>query len=288
MKKIPIEQLSPNLWVQQSAWFDINSGIFVSQNQALLIDPGLSPNEVDSISNFVIEKGWEIAGIYLTHWHWDHIMGPERLPNVPVYGPPFYDEVFEAENQNRTLTALAHWEKDAGISRTTPFVIPKPDKIFTNNDTLTVGDAELQIVHVPGHCKGQAALFEKNSGLFWSADNLINFEVPFVFHSCEAFIQSLEHLKTLDIRHLVPGHANPTQDSAEINTRFSNSLSYLYELKALVTQALADGLNGAETIAQGLEKMPITNRDALGPHRINIGQAYLEFGGEAGTKKLGW
>jgi glyoxylase-like metal-dependent hydrolase (beta-lactamase superfamily II) len=72
------------------------------------------------------------------HWHWDHIMGPEQIPNVPVYGPPFYDEVFEPEKQHRTLTALAHWEKDAGISRTTPFIIPKPDKTFANNDILTV------------------------------------------------------------------------------------------------------------------------------------------------------
>ena len=128
-----IEQLASNLWVQQSAWLEFNAGIFVSQNQALLIDPGITPDEVDSIRNFVLDKGWDIVGIYLTHWHWDHIVGPERIPNVPVYGPPFYEEVFETEKQDWTLTALADWEKDAGISRKTPFNIPKPDKFFTNN-----------------------------------------------------------------------------------------------------------------------------------------------------------
>ena len=283
-----IEQLAPNLWVQPSDWFDINSGIFVSQNQALLIDPALSPGEVNSIRDFAIDQGWEIVGIYLTHWHWDHITGPEQLPNVPVYGPPFYDEVSETEKQGRTLAALANWEKDAAISRTTPFIIPKLNKRFTNNGILTVGDAELQIVHIPGHCHGQAALFEKSSGLLWSADTLIDFEVPFIIDSCEAFIESLEQLKTLDIHYLVPGHASPTQDSTEIEKRFSNSLSYLYQLKAMVTQALADGLNGTETIARGLQKMPITNPNALGPHRMNIGQTYLELGGEAGAEKLGW
>ena len=283
-----IEQLAPNLWVQKSAWFDINAGIFVSQHQALLIDPGISPDEIDSIRNFAIEKGWEIAGIFLTHWHWDHIVGPERIPNVPIYGPPHYDEVFDPENYDQTLMAVANWEKDAAIARTTPFIIPKPDKLFANNDILTVGEAELQVVHVPGHCNGQAALFEQESGLFWSADNLIDFEVPFVCHSYEAFIQTLEHLKTLDIRHLVPGHGTPTQDRQEISRRFANSLSYLHELKALVAHALAQGMSASETIALGLLEMPIENPIAKGPHRRNIGQTYLELGGEAGTEKVGW
>ncbi|MFT5197199.1 MAG: hypothetical protein ACI85U_004240, partial [Candidatus Promineifilaceae bacterium] len=83
-----------------------------------------------------------------------------------------------------------------------------------------------------------------------------------------------------------PEHANPTRDSAEVNKRFSNSLSYLYELKALVTQVVANGLNGAETIAHVLEKMPIANPDALRPHRINMGQAYLELGARLERKNL--
>ena len=282
------EQFIPNLWVQRSAWFDINVGIFVSQNQALLIDPGISADEVDAMHQFALKKGWDIIGIYLTHWHWDHILGPERLPTVPIYAPPYYDEVFEPEKHDRTLIALANWEKEAGISRETPFVIPQPDTIFANHDTLIVGNAELQIVHTPGHCKGQAALFDKESGLLWSGDNLIDYEVPFVFHSCDAFIENLENLKTLDIHALVPGHGASTQDQAEINVRFLNSLTYLHDLKALVNQALADGLSGTETIARGLEQMPITNPEALRPHQINIGQTYLEFGGEAGAEKLGW
>ena len=282
-----IEQLAPNLWVQQSAWFDVNAGIFVSHDQALLIDPGMSPAEIASLQNFVREKGWEIAGIYLTHWHWDHILGPERIPDVPVYGPPFYDEAFATKNRDGTLTALANWEKDAGIARTTPFIIPKPDRILANNDLLQIGDAKLQVIHVPGHCRGQAALFEQSSGLLWSADNLIDFELPFVAHSCEAYIQTLEHLKTLDIRHLVPGHATATQAGTEIDRRFARALSYLQKLETLVRQALAKGLSPEETIAQGLQ-MPIRNPDALGPHRRNIGQVYLELGGVAGTSNLGW
>lgn len=282
------EPFTPNLWVQRSAWFDINVGIFVSQNQALLIDPGISADEVDGMRDLAFQKGWDIVGIYLTHWHWDHILGPERFPEVPIYAPPFYDEVFEPEKHDRTLIALGNWEKEAGISRATPFVIPKPDKLFANHDTLTVGDTELEIIHTPGHCKGQGALFEKNSGLLWSGDNLIDYEVPFVFHSCDAFIANLENLKTLDIRCLVPGHADPTQDPAEISRRFSHSLSYLYDLKALVTQALVDGLSGADTIELGLKQMPIRNPEALRPHRNNIGQTYLGFGGEAGIEKLGW
>ena len=283
-----IEQIAANLWVQQSAWFDINSGIFVSDNQALFIDPGLTPGEVASLRNFAIGNGWQIVGIFLTHWHWDHIVGPERLPNVPIYGPPFYDEVLEPDHRAKTLAALAAWEQEAGISRSKPFLIPKLDKAFGDGDILCVGDAQLQIVHVPGHCKGQAALFEKVSGLFWSADNLIDFEVPFVMHNSAAFIETLERLKRLNIQHLVPGHASPTQDSQEINRRFANSLAYLHEARAFVAQALAEGRDAEATIEQGLKALVVDNPDAVHPHRQNIGQVYLELGGSAGSEEIGW
>ena len=49
------EQFTPNLWVQRSAWFDINVGIFVSQNHALLIDPGISADEVDAMHQFALK-----------------------------------------------------------------------------------------------------------------------------------------------------------------------------------------------------------------------------------------
>ena len=52
-----LTQLTPNLWVTQSALFATNSGIYVGGDRALLIDPGIPPQNVAAIAELVADRG---------------------------------------------------------------------------------------------------------------------------------------------------------------------------------------------------------------------------------------
>src|SRR5437870_1335931 len=77
-------QLNPSLWAGQSRLFYTNHGIFISEGQACLVDPGIYPDEIEAIARFVAERGAITQAIILTHSHWDHILGPEHFPGVRI------------------------------------------------------------------------------------------------------------------------------------------------------------------------------------------------------------
>jgi glyoxylase-like metal-dependent hydrolase (beta-lactamase superfamily II) len=89
--------LTEHLWVMQSELFQTNHGVFLDQDAAALIDPGLTPNTLMHIARFVVRQKASPTAIVLTHGHWDHILGPEHFAGVPVIAHADYREVIEAQ-----------------------------------------------------------------------------------------------------------------------------------------------------------------------------------------------
>ena len=56
--------------------------------EACLIDPGMDAREMQAIADIVQAQGARPAVILLTHWHWDHVLGPEYIPGVRVAERP--------------------------------------------------------------------------------------------------------------------------------------------------------------------------------------------------------
>ena len=118
------DQLTPHLWVTQSALFATNSGIFVSGDRALLIDPGIPPQRIAAIARFVADRGATPQAIVLTHGHWDHILGPEHFPGVPVIAQTRYLDVLEMHGID-LQRQVAAWETQHWVQRAQPFVPPR-------------------------------------------------------------------------------------------------------------------------------------------------------------------
>lgn len=279
-------QLTPNLWVTQSALFATNSGIFVSGDRALLIDPGIPPQNVAAIARFVAERGATPQAIVITHGHWDHILGPEHFPGVPVVAQARYLDVLDAHGSD-LKRQVETWASQNWIRRAQPFVPPSPTYAFDTELTLAVNDLRLRLIHAPGHAPDQCVIYHEASGTLWAADMLTDTEVPFVMHSLDAFAATLAFLATLDVRVLVPGHGTPATDAREIRTRIAEDRAYLAELRACVTAALAARKTMAETVT-ACANIPYPRPcDVAEAHRWNVEGAYVEFGGQA-EGVVGW
>ena len=280
-------ELTPGLWVTQSALFATNSGVLIDAGQACLIDPGIYPAEVAGIARFVAAQGATPALIALTHSHWDHVLGPESFPGVPVLAHAAYRDVVR-DHPEVILGAVAAWERDQHVSRARPFAIPLPDRTFAAATTLTVGGRTLQCTHAPGHASDQWTLYDPASSLLWAADMLSDREIPFVSHNLAAYRRTLAALAERDIRALVPGHGQPTTDPAEIARRLRDDRAYLDALHAAVAAAVHAGKTVEETVI-ACAGLPYRHpADNAGPHRWNVESAYLELGGPADPGRVGW
>ncbi len=280
------QQLTSHLWSIQSELYATNSGVFISAGEACLIDPALTPETLEEIGAFVDAQGAEPARILLTHAHWDHILGPERFPNVPVVAQACYRDVVTAE-ETKLRRQIATWAAESGIPRSEPFTPPRPDLTFDLSLRLPVGRETLHLLHMPGHAPDQCVVYHAPSGLLWAGDMLSDLEIPFVSDSLIAYERTLERLSALDIRTLVPGHGHATRDPAEIQRRLAEDRIYLTTLHQCVDEQVRAGATLAETLVHCAD-IPFRHpeENAL-PHRRNVANAYAELMENPPTG-LGW
>jgi glyoxylase-like metal-dependent hydrolase (beta-lactamase superfamily II) len=280
-------QLTDHLWYAQSEFFYTNSGVFLSEGEALLIDPCMRPEEIDTLAAWVEAQGARPKWLVLTHSHWDHILGPERLPGVRTLAQAEYPAV-AARDREGIRAEVEKWEARLGRRRAEPFRVPAPDEIVHDGHKLILGGLELWLLHVPGHAADQLAVYAPESGCLWASDILSDLEIPFVSHDLGAYERTLARLEMLEPRGLVPGHGHPTMNPAEIQTRFDEDRAYLAALRERVTRAVEQGLGVAEAVALCADmpyRRPAENDP---PHRLNVESAYLALGGQADARRVGW
>ncbi len=149
-----LHPLTPTLWIGQSGFFHTNAGIFVSGDRACLVDPNMTPTELATIRAFLEEHNFTAELLVLTHYHWDHILGPEVFPEATVVAHRLLPEVLAGPEGHSTCAAITGWEAQNDIQRAQPFVLPTPHRLVDNGAILEIGDLRLEVIHTPGHCAG--------------------------------------------------------------------------------------------------------------------------------------
>jgi glyoxylase-like metal-dependent hydrolase (beta-lactamase superfamily II) len=168
-----------------------------------LIDCGMDP---EPLLDQVAEHAFEPRGLLLTHCHYDHIGGIERL--MERFGPmPIWVHPIEAD-----------WNRDPmlNLSGMTPLpcVAPAPDKRFEDGDRLDLLGTHWDVLHLPGHSPGSVALHDSTHGILLAGDTLFSGSVgrvDFPTSDPSAMKRSLERLMTLPDETVVhPGHGPAT------------------------------------------------------------------------------
>jgi hydroxyacylglutathione hydrolase len=110
--------------------------------KAALVDPG---GDLDKLKAAVAKVGVTIEKLLLTHGHLDHcgqtgILAKEL--GVPIEGPH--------EDDRFWIAKLAEDGQRWGMHAETF----EPDRWLVDGDTVTVGEAVLDVIHCPGHTPG--------------------------------------------------------------------------------------------------------------------------------------
>jgi len=169
-------------------------------NQAVLVDPG---GDVDKILAAVEAKKVDLTAIWLTHGHLDHVGATAELKqkfNLPVIGP-HKDDLF-------LLDAIPQQCEMFGFSLVDSFL---PDKWLDEDQTLTLGNESLSILHTPGHTPGHVVLQHSQQKLLWVGDVLFKGAIgrtDFPRGNYDELIKSIRtRLLTLgDDYRFIPGH----------------------------------------------------------------------------------
>ncbi len=288
MNHSPLPTLhSRSLSVFPSRVMAYNAGVLIGGKDAVLIDAGLYADEVDQLRSHVYAQAAAPTHVVVTHSHWDHVLGPEYFPGVPVVQQQESVAVL-AESGTHIEHQVTEWERQSGIRRDMPFLIHEPDQTFADLLELPIGDKTIELLHAPGHAPEQLVVYDRAEQLLWAADMLSDIEIPFVMHSLRAYRRTLDRLAQLEVATLVPGHGGPANGPTEVRARFETDRAYLGELQRRVEVAVAAGRSAVDTVSSCADMTYANREQNEDAHRLNVETAFVELGGAADPRHPGW
>ncbi len=138
----------------------VNCYLVLSQNAALVIDPGYYSEKAEE---FLKNNSDKERLILLTHSHFDHIGGAEQLRNNTGV------KIAIGEKENGYLS-------DSTVNLSGLFGQPlnpfSADILLADNEILTVGDIDIKVIHTPGHTAGSVSYLIDD--VLFSGDTLFN------------------------------------------------------------------------------------------------------------------
>lgn len=187
----------------------------IKDEHALLIDPGFTqflPSLIRELEEDGIDPK-DIKTITNTHLHVDHYMADE--PFKEISGAKIVCHPQQLKHYN------------AGVIKTSRFfglqvTEFKPDS-YLDNDRLTIGEIELELLHCPGHSPDSICFYCRSQKFLICGDVIFNQNtgrVDLPGGSADELKQSIEKLSQLEIEYLLPGHMNILTGAEEIKHNF--------------------------------------------------------------------
>lgn len=114
-----------------------------------IIDPGYNPGK---IMKYINEKDLNAKGIILTHHHYDHSGGAEKI------------------RKELECPVMIHL-LDADMLKF------EADTFLEDGEIISVGDDKLAVLHTPGHTRGGICLMSSRSKVCFTGDTIFNVDL---------------------------------------------------------------------------------------------------------------
>jgi glyoxylase-like metal-dependent hydrolase (beta-lactamase superfamily II) len=234
-----LKHVAEGVLVHQSELLQNNSVVVQGRAGVLLIDPGITGDEIACLANDLREMAQPAVAGFSTHPDWDHVLWHAELGEAPRYGTA------RCAASMRDLLSNADWK--ARVAEVLPPEIADeiPLDLFGLITGLPAETAQIpwdgpdvRIIEHPAHAQGHAALLIEERGVLVAGDMLSDILIPFpdldAVNPIDDYLVGLGLLEDVadDVEVLIPGHGS-VGGADQVRTRI--------ELDRLYVQALRDG-----------------------------------------------
>jgi ribonuclease/clavin/mitogillin len=161
---------------------DVNTLVDVGQDPAILASIERAPTGIGK---------WPVEQVVMTHDHSDH---SALLPRIRE---AFHPKVF------------AFSPHMAGV-----------DCLLADGDTVKMGDADFEVIHMPGHSSDSVCLYNGTEGVLFVGDSpVLSASATGTYEA--GFLAAMEKVCALDVRRIYFGHGAPATERCNERLRES-------------------------------------------------------------------
>ncbi|WP_210480690.1 MBL fold metallo-hydrolase [Naasia sp. SYSU D00948] len=232
-----LKQVAEGVLVHESEFLQSNAVIVQGRSGVLLIDPGITSDEMAALAEEIGGLGQPIVAGFSTHPDWDHVLWHPLLGDAPRYGTAGCAAAV------RDLLSQADWQE-----RIAPGLPPEyADKIPMDLLGLVTGlpagaghipwdGPRIRILEHRAHAPGHAALLLEESGVLVAGDMLSDILMPFL--DLEAADPIEDYLEALllfdsvadDVVAVIPGHGS-VGGAQQLRARITQDRAYVEALR---------------------------------------------------------
>ncbi|MDD5447455.1 MAG: MBL fold metallo-hydrolase, partial [Methanocellales archaeon] len=203
------------------ASYNANSYL-IAAKRPILVDVGMHCElALRSIEKIIVPNALEY--IVLTHCHYDHTFGALELAEQTGARIVIHKNDADLLGDDRATVSDLFGVSTPGI---------EPDVILQGGEMLNLGDADLGVIHTPGHTPGSICLYDSSSKKLFSGDTVFangSFgRTDLKGGDQNQLIESIRLLTTLDVETLYSGHGDVTNE--DVNAQIRDSLRFAEEV----------------------------------------------------------
>jgi len=233
-----LRQVAESVLIHKSEFCQSNAVVVQGRAGVLLIDPGVTGDEIACLANDLLELGQPVVAGFSTHPHWDHLLWHAGLGAAPRYGTA------------RCAATVRDRLSDAGAKGRVAALIPPDIAEQVPLDLLGLiaglpaevaqipwDGPQVRIIEHQAHAPGHAALLIEERRVLVAGDMLSDVLIPMLdlndtADPIEDYLAALRLLEDAagDVDVLVPGHGS-TGGADQVHARIDQDRAYVHTLR---------------------------------------------------------
>lgn len=232
-----LRQVAEGVLVHESEFIQSNAVVVQGRAGVLLIDPGITGDEMAAIAGDLRELGQPVVAGFSTHPHWDHLLWHAEFGEAPRYGTA------RCAAYIQDLLSNADWKTRVAAVLPPEIAGQIPLDLFGLIAGLAPESAQVpwdgptvRIIEHQGHASGHAALLIEERGVLVAGDMFSDTLIPFLnLKTADPIGDYLDGLRLLEdvadrVEVVVPGHGS-VGGADQLRARIAQDRAYVEALR---------------------------------------------------------
>jgi glyoxylase-like metal-dependent hydrolase (beta-lactamase superfamily II) len=232
-----LRHVTEGVLVHESEFIQSNSVVVQGRDGVLLIDPGITADEMADLANDLRELGQPVAAGFSTHPDWDHVLWHPRFGDAPRYSTARCAASIHAVLSN------ADWKEQVAEGLPPEYAEEIPMDLLGLVTGLPADAAQVpwdgpavRIIEHRAHAPGHAALLIEERGVLVAGDMLSDILMPFLDLEAddpiEDYLTALRLFESVagSVTAVIPGHGS-VGVADQVRARIEQDRTYVQTLR---------------------------------------------------------